>query len=93
MISLTSCINAAVSDNSLQLAFLQALLSPQSRQDGYQGDALTFRPLCSVLPKPVYSMSPSRVKKRKKGNSCQIEYIVVGGGGSLHFVHFILSDP
>ncbi len=34
--------------------------------NGDQGSTLAFRPLCSVLPRPVISMSPSRVKRRKK---------------------------
>jgi hypothetical protein len=38
-----------------------------------------FRPLCSALLQPVYSKSPSRVKRRKKGIVANlVEYIVAG---------------
>ncbi len=42
-----------------------APFSSLSGQDGNQRSTLAFRPLCSVLSQPVYSMSPSRVKRRK----------------------------
>jgi hypothetical protein len=42
------------------------LFSSQYGQDGNEGSTLAFRPLCSVLPQPVFSISPSRVKRRKK---------------------------
>jgi hypothetical protein len=35
-------------------------------QDGNQCSTLAFRPLGSVLPRPVFSKSPSPVKRRKK---------------------------
>jgi hypothetical protein len=56
-----------------------SLSSSLSGQDGYQGSALAFRPLWSVVPQPVCSLSPSRVKRRKNRTaSSLVEYIVVG---------------
>jgi hypothetical protein len=37
------------------------------KNDGYQGGAPAFVPLCCVLPQPLYSISPSHVKMRKRG--------------------------
>jgi hypothetical protein len=55
-------------------------LSPSlSGQDGNHGSTLALRPLCFVLPQPRYSMSPSRLKPRKKGTLSSLwKQIVVG---------------
>jgi hypothetical protein len=47
------------------------LFSSLPGQDGNQGSILAFRPLCSVLPQHMYSMSPSRVKRWKTVNGLQ----------------------
>ncbi len=44
-------------------------------QNGYQGGAPAFRPVCSILRQPV---PPSRVKRRKRGMVASlVEYIVI----------------
>ncbi len=42
------------------------VFSGLSRQDDNQSSTLSWRPLCAILPQPVYSMSPSRVKHTRK---------------------------
>ncbi len=44
-----------------------ARIFPQVKQDGNQGCALAFRPLCSVLLQPAYSIFPSQLKRPRRG--------------------------
>ncbi len=46
-------------------AFLNHTSSQANGQDDNQGSAVAFRPLGSVLPRPVFSMSTSPVKNGK----------------------------
>jgi hypothetical protein len=63
-----------------------------------QGSIIAIRPLCSVLPQPLYSSTvyvPSRVKRREKGTVSSLEIDrrwSRPGRAYLSYIYLLLTD-